>query len=69
MAKLTKDEIVTLQVLNQKGESNRAIARRLGVSEGAVRYHLRRHAAEASDGRRKRCLIELLGLAEAEPHH
>lgn len=68
MAKLTKDEIVTLQVLNQKGVSNRAIARRLGVSEGAVRYHLRRRAAEIEDGRRKRSLIEQLGLAEAVRH-
>ena len=68
MAKLTKDEIVALQVLKQKGESNRAIARRLGVSEGAVRYHLRRREADAKDGRRKRCLIEQLELAEAVKH-
>ena len=42
MANLGKDEIVTLQVLKQKGESNRDIAKRLNVSEGTVRYHLRR---------------------------
>ena len=65
MATLTKDEIVTLQVLKQKGESNCAIAKRLGVTEGAVRYHVRRAKENASDGRRKISLIEQLGLQEA----
>lgn len=39
MPRLSKDEIMTIGVLKQKGESHCAIA---GVSEGAVRYHLRR---------------------------
>jgi len=47
--KLTAEEIVTLRVLNNKGQSNTQIAHTLGVSEGAVRYHLRRHGQ--SDGR------------------
>ncbi len=42
LAKLRKDEIVTLQVLKSKGESNESIVARLGVTEGAVLYHLRR---------------------------
>ena len=68
MAKLEKDEIVTIQVLKRKGESNREIARRLDVSEGAVRYHLRRQAENASDGRQKLCLIEQLGLEAVVDH-
>src|SRR5437660_1910499 len=40
---LTPEAIVTLRVLKEKGQSNRRIARTLQVSEGAVRYHLRRH--------------------------
>ena len=68
MAKLTKEEIVTLQVLHVKGESNRSIARRLQVTEGTVRYHLRRQAATTSDGRKKQTLIEKLGLTEVVRH-
>jgi transposase len=40
--KLRPEEIVTLTVLKNKGQSNSQIAQTLGVSEGAVRYHLRR---------------------------
>ena len=68
MAKLGKDAIVTLQVLKEQGESNRAVARRLGVSEGAVRYHLRRRQSPAVDGRGKTCLIAKLGLEAAVEH-
>jgi FixJ family two-component response regulator len=39
---LTPEEIVTLRVLKEKGQSNRQIARTLQVSEGSVRYHLSR---------------------------
>jgi transposase len=38
--------------LSQKGQSHAQVARTLGVTEGAVRYHRRRAAARASDGRR-----------------
>ena len=48
--KLSEEEIVTLRTLHGKGESNSGIARMLGVTEGAVRYHLRR--AGVRDGRR-----------------
>ena len=50
--KLSKEKIVTLKVLKPLGQSNVQIARLLGVTEGTVRYHLRRAAAE--DGRRQK---------------
>ena len=56
MPRLNQEEIVTVLVLNSKGEGPCAIARRLGVTEGAVRYHVRK-AAEGragSDGRRNK---------------
>lgn len=66
--KLTKEEIVTLQVLRLKGETNAAIAARLGITESTVRYHLRRQAAEVADGRSKLSLIEKLQLVEVVDH-
>lgn len=51
--KLSREEIVNLQVLRLKGETNQAIAARLGITEGAVRYHLKRQAEQAADGRAK----------------
>lgn len=48
---LRREEIVTIKVLSEKGENNCQEARVLGVSEGAVRYHLRRSASGAVDGR------------------
>lgn len=49
--RLRKEEVVTIRVLAEKGENHCAIARRLGVTEGTVRYHLRRAAEGAEDGR------------------
>ena len=49
--KLRKEEIVTLQVLRDKGLSFREIATTLGVSEGTVRYHRKRRGQP--DGRGK----------------
>lgn len=46
---LSPEEIVTLLVLKQKGQSNVQIAQALGVSEGTVRYHAR--TADKPDGR------------------
>ena len=57
MGKLNKEELVTLQTLKTKGQSNRAIARQLDVSESVVRYHLKRQAADSVDGRGKASLI------------
>jgi len=50
--RLTKEEVVTIRVLAEKGQNHCEIARALGVTEGTVRYHLRRAADGAEDGRR-----------------
>jgi len=44
---------MSIEVLTDKGVSNREVARLLGVSEGTVRYHRRRQATGAVDGRRR----------------
>lgn len=59
---------MTIEVLQQRGQSQRQTARILGVSEGAVRYHLRRARDGTADGRQKPSRIEQLGLAEAVAH-
>ena len=68
MAKLTREQIVTIQVLHQRGQSHRHTARLLGVSEGTVRYHRRRASDGATDGRKKPSRIEQLGLADVVAH-
>ena len=50
-AKLSTEARVTIKELDRRGVSRSAIARTLGVTEGAVRYHLGRQAAGAVDGR------------------
>jgi transposase len=47
--KLTPEDLVALLVLKRKGQANTQIAQALGVSEAAVRYHLRRQGVP--DGR------------------
>lgn len=42
---------MTIKTLDRKGVSKRGIARQLQMSEGNVRYHLRRMAVGARDGR------------------
>ncbi len=42
---------MTIKTLARKGLPKRAIARQLAISEGTVRYHLRRQASGARDGR------------------
>ena len=59
---------MTIHVLREKGETNQAIAARLGITEGAVRYHLKRHAQQSCDGRSKLSLIEELQLVEVVEH-
>lgn len=49
--KLDQEARMTIQCLARRGQSRRQIGRILGVSEGSIRYHLRRQAAEATDGR------------------
>src|SRR5947209_18432373 len=48
--KLSREMLVTLAVLVQRGQPNGQIAQTLGVTEGTVRYHRRR--AGCADGRR-----------------
>src|SRR3954452_4965118 len=68
LATLTREQIVTIEVLQQRGQSQSHTARILGVSEGTVRYHLRRLGEGATDGRRKPSRIEQRGLAEVVSH-
>jgi len=49
--RLSKEEIVTLQVLDEKEKTKTEIASLLGVTEGTVRYHLKRMQSGATDGR------------------
>ena len=49
--RLRGEEVVTIQVLHERGMSGRGIARQLGVHENAVRYRLQRLASGAVDGR------------------
>lgn len=49
--RLSKEEIVTLRVLKGKGQKKTEIAATLGVTEGTVRYHLKRASSGAVDGR------------------
>jgi transposase len=53
MAKLGLEARMTIQELARRKVGGRAIARTLEVTEGAVRYHLRRQADGAVDGRSK----------------
>ena len=43
---------MAIKALKERGEGASSIARTLGVTEGAVRYHVRRQASGAVDGRR-----------------
>ena len=67
MARLTEEDVVTIKVLRQRGQSASAVARTLGVTEGAVRYHERRAAKGAADGRgrQKRLAAAYAGAIEA----
>jgi len=51
MAKLKERDIVCAEVLQQRGESVRAIARKLSVDESTLRYRLGRVRSAAPDGR------------------
>jgi hypothetical protein len=48
--KVEEEARMTMKCLSARGQSHRAIARMLGVSEGTVRYHLSRDEG-AVDGR------------------
>jgi transposase len=49
--KLDQESRMAIKVLKERGSSASSIARTLGVTEGAVRYHFRRQAVGAVDGR------------------
>lgn len=59
---------MTIQHLASLGQPQRQIARVLGVTEGAVRYHLRRLAAGARDGRAQQPFLAA-GFGEAIAHY
>jgi transposase len=54
MGRLDAEAKTTMAYLVQKGRSGSEVARLLGVTEGAVRYHTKRAAAGAVDGRSNR---------------
>lgn len=68
MAQLTSEQIVTIRVLLDKGQSASQIARLLDITEGAIRYHRRRAQANASDGRHKSFRVQELGLVPVIEH-
>lgn len=57
MAKLSREDVVTLESLAGRGFAVREIARKLGVTEGAVRYQLRRRSEGAVDGRSRQAFL------------
>ena len=66
--KLDRETRMTITVLAKNGQSKRAIARMLGVDEKAVRYHLRRQAEGAVDGRARQ-VHKASGMGEAIAHY
>src|SRR5512145_1291042 len=64
--RLRREEVMTIEVLHERGCSNRAIARTLGVDEKAVRYRLGRRREGRPDGRAKRRCAD--AVAEAIAH-
>src|SRR5919106_2774297 len=51
MGRLDAEARMTIKALSARGSSGSEIARLLGVTEGAVRYHVKRMASGAVDGR------------------
>lgn len=56
-SRLRREDVVTIQVLSEKGQNHCEIARVLGITEGTVRYHLRRAQAQAGDGRKDKVFL------------
>jgi len=65
--RLREEEVMTIQVLHERGSSNRAIARTLGVSEKAVRYRLARLRSGDRDRRRDK-VFRAEAVAEVIAH-
>jgi len=51
MSKLNQEALMTIQTLASRQVSHCEIARLLGITEGAVRYRIKRMEAGAVDGR------------------
>ena len=51
MGRLDAEAKTTMSFLMRNGQSKSEVARLLGVTEGTVRYHAKRKAAGAVDGR------------------
>ena len=68
MPRLTEKEKVTIEAPNSKNETNRSVARRLGVNERTVRYHPRKvcEGRRDEDGRPEKRLLSQ-EYAEARP--
>jgi hypothetical protein len=75
MPRLSKEDVETIGVLKKRGQPASAIARVLGVTEGAVRYRVKRAEAGAADGRSRQVhvaagfarQIEAFMAAQARP--
>lgn len=66
MSRLDMEARMTIKTLASRGATKSEIARLLGVSEGAVRYHIGHMEAAAVDGRAKQ--PKAAALAEAIAH-
>jgi len=51
MGRLDQEARMTIKTLSARGATSSEVARLLGVTEGAVRYHVARMSAAAGDGR------------------
>ena len=63
MGRLDIEGRTAMAVLLERGHSQSAVARLLGVTEGAVRYHRKRRLTDAADGRSRQ---DLKAAAHAE---
>jgi hypothetical protein len=66
--RLSREELVTIPVLKEKGQANTQIAQILGVTEGAVQHHVRRQGRE--DGRKQKPTMAVAidaGMREGQP--
>src|SRR3712207_5061268 len=61
MGRLDPEARMTIRALSSRGATRSEVARLLGVTKGAVRYHFRRMASGTADGR-SRQKPEVLGL-------
>jgi IS30 family transposase len=67
MSKLDLEALMTIKTLARQRVAQREIARMLGISEGTVRYQIRRMAAEVGDGRSAQPM-RAESVAEADAH-